>query len=144
MKFSSSHKVVMRNTVIGLSAFLVLGGCAGARNQAMIEPAGPTNTPSVVAGVSATVQTKVSPGASNALPDRALIEPVIVPVVAAGTVQPVHTVQAPSARQSCQTPDRTDPANTVSVLTLIEELSAVRMQPNLSSARRPILVGASC
>jgi hypothetical protein len=127
----------MRNTVIGLSAFLVLGGCAGARNQAVIEPATPTAAPSVAAMVPATVQTQVPAGASNALPDRAAIEPVIVPVVAAGTVQPVPAVQAPSAPQSCQTPGRTEPANTVAVQAPIDQPGAGRNTARPESSRTP-------
>jgi hypothetical protein len=127
----------MRNTVIGLSAFLVLGGCASTRNQAVIEPAAPTAAPSVATGVPGTVPAQVSAGASAALPDRAVIEPVIAPVVAAETVQPVQTVQAPSAPQSCQPPGRAESANTVAVLAPIEGLGAGRNAAKPESSRTP-------
>ena len=131
----------MRNTVIGLSPFLVLGGCTGTRKQAVIEPAAPTAAPRVAAVVPGTLQTQVSAIVSNALPDRAVIEPIIVPVVAAESVQPVHTVHAPSAPQCCQTPRRTEPANTGVVLTSMSWARAA-IRPNPSPAGCPILISA--
>jgi hypothetical protein len=127
----------MRNTIIGLSALLVLGGCAGARNQAVIEPVAPAAAPGVAAAVPGAVQSQVAAGASFALPERAAVESAIAPVVAAETVQPVPAVQASSAPQSCHTPGRAEPANTIAALEPIDGLGAGRNAVKPESSRTP-------
>jgi len=127
----------MRSTAIALSAFLVLGGCASMQNQAVIEPVAPIAAPSVAAVVPGAVPAQGSAGASAALPDRAVLEAVIAPVVAAETVQSVPTVQASSAPQSCQAPGRAESVNTAAVLEPIDGLGAGRNVVKPESSRTP-------